>query len=182
KSGAGKTTLMEGLCGLRQLKGGSILLDGTDITHLRPGERGIGLVPQDTVLFPHMTVREHLAFAPELAGWGKVEVTQRVETLAESLGIMSLLDRKPQGLSGGEGKRVALGRAIAAKPKLLCLDEALTGLDGETHTGILDLLDSVIKQESLTTLHITHREDEAARLGQSVYSLSGGCISSTAAE
>lgn len=177
RSGAGKTTLMEGLCGLRKIEEGKIELDGIDITHLRPGERGIGLVPQDTVLFPHMTVREHLAFGPELLGWEKQMIKERVDTLADSLGIVGLLDRKPQGLSGGEGKRVSLGRAIAARPKLLCLDEALTGLDQETHTSILRLLKDIIAREKFTTLHITHREEEARYLGQRVYRMAREAVS-----
>lgn len=177
RSGAGKTTLMEGLCGLRKIEEGKIELDGVDITHLRPGERGIGLVPQDTVLFPHMTVREHLAFGPELLGWEKQMIKERVDTLADSLGIVGLLDRKPQGLSGGEGKRVSLGRAIAARPKLLCLDEALTGLDQETHTSILRLLKDIIAREKFTTLHITHREEEARYLGQRVYRMAREAVS-----
>lgn len=165
RSGAGKTTLMEGLCGLRSVEGGSVFLSGKNITHLRPGERGIGLVPQDTVLFPHMTVREHLAFGPTLKRWDKNKIDERVENLGESLGISDLLARSPYGLSGGEGKRIAIGRAIAAKPDLLCLDEALTGLDQETHHSTIALIANVIREENLTTLYITHREDEADALG-----------------
>lgn len=173
-SGSGKTTLMEALCGLRTVDGGSIQLGGVDITRLRPGARGIGLVPQDTVLFPHLTVREHLAFGPRLHAWERPRIDERVKSLAEALGISALLDRKPKGLSGGEGKRVALGRAIAARPRLLCLDEALTGLDRETHENILLLVRDLVKGEELTTLYITHREEEVNELGDLVYRLVDG--------
>lgn len=176
-SGSGKTTLMEALCGLRKVEVGGIDLYDQRIDHLRPGEREIGLVPQDTVLFPHMTVREHLEFGPQLQKWEKEEINERVESLAASLSIEDLLDRRPRGLSGGEAKRVAIGRAIAGRPKLLCLDEALTGLDRKTHEGIMVLLKDVIQQESLTTLHITHREEEAEFLGDLNYELNDGEIS-----
>ncbi|MCP5535973.1 MAG: ABC transporter ATP-binding protein [Akkermansiaceae bacterium] len=177
RSGSGKTTLMEALCGLRKVETGGITLDDQRIDHLRPGERQIGLVPQDTVLFPHMTVREHLEFGPRLQKWQKEEINKRVESLAASLSIIELLDRRPRGLSGGEAKRVAIGRAIAGRPKLLCLDEALTGLDREAHEGMMVLLKDVIQRESLTTLHITHRQEEAEFLGDLNYELNDGQIS-----
>jgi len=176
RSGSGKTTLMEALCGLRSVTDGTISLDGHYVTSLRPCERGVGLVPQDTVLFPHMTVREHLAFGPELAGWGKADICERVDRLSVDLGIAELLERKPKGLSGGEAKRVSLGRAIAARPKLLCLDEALTGLDSETHASIMGLLKKIIVLEKITTLYITHQQSEAEALGQLVYTIRDGKI------
>lgn len=176
RSGVGKTTLMEALCGLRSVEAGEILLNDRRIDCLRPGERGIGLVPQDTVLFPHLTVREHLEFGPRLQKWSSGELDDRVEDLADSLGIEELLDRLPQGLSGGEAKRVAFGRAMAGRPDLLCLDEALTGLDRETHESIMTLLKEVIHRESITTLHITHREEEARFLGDLNYVLKNGRI------
>lgn len=172
RSGSGKTTLMEALCGLRQVSSGSIMLGGMAIQSLRPAERGIGLVPQDAALFPHLTVREHLSFGPSLNRWKKSRIAARVESLASMLGLDHLLERKPQGLSGGEAKRVALGRAIAVHPKLLCLDESLNGLDRETHDTIMELLLRIIREERLTTLHITHREDEAQAIGDLVYKIS----------
>ncbi|BDS08594.1 hypothetical protein NT6N_36340 [Oceaniferula spumae] len=176
RSGVGKTTLMEAICGLRSVDAGSIVIDEVEISALRPSTRDIGLVPQDTVLFPHLTVREHLAFGPSLQGWRKSKTAKRVTTLADSLQLTELLDRKPKGLSGGEAQRVAIGRAIAGKPKLLCLDEALTGLDNKTHDAIMHLLKKVTEEENLTTLHITHREEEADFLGDLIYSLEDGAI------
>jgi len=170
-SGSGKTTLMEALCGLRHISSGSIHLGGRDITHLRPGERGIALVPQDNVLFPHLTVREHLAFGPQIQGWKKSNILEQSDTLAEQLGITNLLDRTPENLSGGEAKRVALGRALAIQPALLCLDEALTGLDDTTHAEILDLLKNTISTLQLTTLHITHNRAEANELAETIIEL-----------
>ncbi len=176
RSGSGKTTLMEALCGLRKITSGHILLENRNITTLRPGERAIGLVPQDTVLFPHLSVREHLAFGPELAGWNRHDITTRIHTLADALDITPLLDRKPRGLSGGEAKRVSLGRALAARPALLCLDEALTGLDTQTRHNIMHLIQRIIREENLTTLHITHHQDEADILADRCYTLHDGAV------
>lgn len=170
-SGSGKTTLMEALCGLRHITSGSVHLNDRDITNLRPGEREIALVPQDNALFPHLTVHQHLAFGPTIQGWKKTNISQRVNELAEQLGITSLLSRTPENLSGGEAKRVALGRAIATRPSLLCLDEALTGLDDKTYSDILALLQSTISAGKLTTLHITHNRVEAKQLANTVIEL-----------
>lgn len=176
RSGAGKTTIMEAICGLRQVLQGSIELDGENITHLRPAERSIGYVPQDTVLFPHMTVREHLAFASQLAGWNKNDISERVNKLAKGLGIKNLLLRKPKGLSGGESKRVAIGRAIAVRPKLLCLDEAFTGLDEKTRLEIVEWLKEVVEREGITALSISHHTDEMHSLAAKCYHLENGAI------
>jgi len=170
-SGSGKTTLMEALCGLRKVTSGSIHLGGRDITLLRPGERGIALVPQDNVLFPHLTVRDHLTFGPKIQGWKNSQIAEQTDRLAEQLGITNLLDRTPENLSGGEAKRVALGRALAIQPSLLCLDEALTGLDDATHSEILELLKNTISDFQLTTLHITHNRNEAEELAKTIIEL-----------
>lgn len=167
-SGSGKTTIMEAICGLRHISSGKITLADCEITHMRPGERNVALVPQDNVLFPHLTVREHLAFGPTIQKWPKSQVIDRCDELAENLGITHLLERKPTMLSGGEAKRVALGRALATRPGLLCLDEALTGLDDDTHSEILEVIKSTISRESTTTLHITHSLREAEELADQV--------------
>ncbi len=168
-SGCGKTTLMETVCGLRSgMTGGRILLDGVEIAGLPPGARGIGLVPQDVALFPTLTVREQLEFGPRLHGWDVGEVRERAEGLAEDLGLDELLDRVPQGLSGGEARRVALGRALALKPRLLCLDEALTGLDEERHDEVLQVIRKMIEREGVTALHVTHSKKEAEAIADRV--------------
>jgi len=167
RTGSGKTTLLESICGLRRIESGRVLLDGIDITNREPGRREIGFVPQDVALFRSMSVREHLEFGPRLQNWKRTAIRDRVTELAEQLQIVDLLDRKPRGLSGGESKRVALGRAIASRPKLLCLDECLSGLDDDTHTQILDLLRDLVTSRGLATLHITHRRSEAEALAGS---------------
>ena len=165
KSGSGKTTIMEAICGLRDVISGSIEIDGRDVTYATPADRNVGLVPQDNVLFRTMTVREHLAYGLKLRKWEKANILERVENLAGSLQIEHLLERKPRGLSGGEAKRVAIGRAMASRPDLLCLDESFTGLDDETREDVMTVVKTAIQDEGLTTLMITHQKEEAAFMG-----------------
>lgn len=168
RTGSGKTTILEAVCGLRPVRGGVVELMGRDVTHLKPAERGVGYVPQDRALFPTMTVRQHLAFAPLVHGWGRPEIDDRVEELARLLGIGYLLGRYPIGLSGGEAQRVALGRALAMRPGVLLLDEPLSALDEETRGDMFDLLRQVRAQTQVTVLHITHSRDEAQRLADCI--------------
>ncbi len=174
RTGCGKTTLLECLCGLKTVKSGTVSLLGRDVTHLKPGERGIGFVPQDVALFHHMTVREHLAFGPRIHGWTKEAIGEIVDGLAAELGITALLDRRPLHLSGGEKQRVALGRALSVKPRVLCLDEPLSALDEETHASMCSLLREVQQEHQLTALHITHSRREAESLGDVILKLENG--------
>lgn len=174
KTGSGKTTLLEALCGLRRATSGSIAFMGRDVTHLKPAERGVGYVPQDRALFSTMTIREHLAFALVLRKWSDAEIDTRVHELAEMLGIAKLLKRKPQGLSGGEAQRVALGRALACRPGILILDEPLSALDEETKQEMYALLKTVREQSHVTALHVTHSRSEAELLGDKIFSIERG--------
>lgn len=176
KTGCGKTTLLEALCGLRAVAAGSIVLDGRDVTRLKPAERGVGYVPQDRALFPTMTVRDHLAFALAVRGFPKLVIEPRVAELAELLGLTHLLQRKPHGLSGGEQQRVALGRALSFSPAVLLLDEPLSALDEATREEMYDLLRSVRERTEVTVLHVTHSPGEAARLADRVFVVEGGRI------
>lgn len=175
-SGCGKTTLMEAVCGLRSggVLSGRILLGGVDLTDLPPGARMIGLVPQDVALFPTLTVREQLEFGPKLHRWDRDEMRDRVEGLASDLGLSQLLDRLPKGLSGGEARRVALGRALALRPRLLCLDEALSGLDEARHDEVLQVIRKMIDREGVTALHVTHSRREANAIADRVVVMGPG--------
>ena len=164
RSGCGKTTLLEAVCGLRDIESGNIILGDRDVTKLPPAERGVGFVPQDRALFPTLPVREQLAFALVLRLIDQAEIAVRVEELAELLGLTDLLDRMPDRLSGGEAQRVALGRALAHRPSVLCLDEPLAALDEELHGEMCKLLERVHKETGVTILHITHSPSEASRL------------------
>jgi len=174
RTGCGKTTLLEVICGLRPVEAGRVLLGGRDVTRFRPAERGIGYVPQDAALFSTMTVRDHLAYAMSIRRWAENRIGQRVAEVAELLGIAHLLDRTPSGLSGGETRRVALGRAIAFYPTTLLLDEPLNGLDDVTRDKMISLLKRVQQTSGVTLLHVTHSREDAERLGDCRFLLKEG--------
>ncbi|RJP31092.1 MAG: ABC transporter ATP-binding protein [Candidatus Omnitrophota bacterium] len=176
KTGTGKTTILEAICGLKQIAGGRIELGNRDVTHLKPALRGVGFVPQDGALFTHMTIRENLAFALAIRKRPQSEIQACVTELADLLGLEKLMDRTPHGLSGGEKQRVSLGRALAAHPTILCLDEPLSALDDETRQEMYVLLRSVRERTGVTTLHITHNLHEATMLADVVFLLKNGTI------
>ncbi len=176
RTGSGKTTILEAICGLRPIAAGSVRLMGRDVTGLKPAARGVGYVPQDMALFSTLTVRDHLAFSLVVRRWGRAAVEARVEQMAELLGISHLLDRKPHGLSGGESQRVALGRALAAQPEVLLLDEPLSALDEDTRGEMHALLRAIRLQGPLTVLHVTHNRAEAESLADRLFEIRDGSI------
>jgi molybdate/tungstate transport system ATP-binding protein len=176
KTGSGKTTILETVLGLRSISLGRIVLGDQDVTTMNPAVRGVGYVPQDGALFSSMTVRDHLDFALMIRKASNSVCQQRVEELADLLGIEHLLDRKPKGLSGGERQRVALGRALSFQPRVLCLDEPLSALDDDTRVRMCELLSDVQKKTGTTTLHVTHNRDEAERLADYLFRIEDGQI------
>lgn len=176
RTGSGKTTLLEAVCGLRRVAAGRVVLHGEDVTHLRPGERGVGFVPQEGALFNTMTVYAHLAFALRVRHWNRAAIEARVHAVAEQLGITPLLQRHPAGLSGGERQRVALGRALSAQPRVLCLDEPLSALDSDTREEIGALLKRIKRESGVTLLHITHDKHEARKLADKVFEIREGQV------
>jgi ABC-type sugar transport system ATPase subunit len=176
RTGSGKTTLLEIICGLRASLSGRVLLDGRDVTREPPGARGIGYVPQDGALFPTMTVRAQLGFALRMKRRPSAEIEQSVCATAAQLGIEPLLNRLPHDLSGGEKQRVALGRALAARPAVLLLDEPLSALDEELRDELAALLKTVQREHALTALHVTHSRGEAAQIADTIFLLEAGEI------
>ncbi len=176
ETGCGKSTLVEGLCGLRPTTQGQVLLGTQDVTRLVPAQRNIGYVPQDMALFPRMDVRQHFAFPLTLRKWSPPKIQQRTEELAEMLGIEHLLDRRIQGLSGGETQRVAIGRALAWRPTTLLLDEPLSALDEKTSHEICLMLKKVQRETGVTTLHVTHNHTEAQHLADRLLLFESGRI------
>ena len=179
KTGSGKTTVLEAIAGLTPVSSGTIRLGQMDVTELQPRQRNIGYVPQDGALFTTMTVADHLAFALRIRRTDSAEVKARVEELAQMLEITPLLERTIHGLSGGERQRVALGRALSFRPPTLLLDEPLSALDDETHGQMCDLLENVQQQTGVTVLHVSHREQEARRLAQSILRIEDGSFQLT---
>ncbi|MCX7825006.1 MAG: ABC transporter ATP-binding protein [Verrucomicrobiae bacterium] len=178
RTGSGKTTVLEAIAGLRRIHGGRVILAGRDVTCEKPGARNLGYVPQDGALFTSMTVRANLGFALSIRRWPREKINARVSELAGLLGITHLLDRRVFGLSGGEAQRVALGRALAAHPPVLLLDEPLSALDEDTRNEMYGLLKSVRARTGVTALHVTHSPADAERLADVVFRLRDGKIAS----
>jgi ABC-type sugar transport system ATPase subunit len=176
RTGTGKTSLLEMLCGLREPHSGKVWLGERDVTHAAPGERGIGYVPQDGALFPTMTVRQQIGFGLAMKRTPTAETSQRVNELAEEVSVSHLLNRDPHGLSGGEKQRVALARALVMRPSVLLLDEPLASLDEDTQGGLIDLLKRTQREHGITVLHVTHSRREAELLGEVRLRLHDGIV------
>jgi ABC-type sugar transport system ATPase subunit len=176
RTGCGKTTIIESICGLRSVAGGTIWLDGRDVTHGSPASRNIGYVSQDLALFDTMTVEENLRFAPRVRRRATDWTNKKTHELAELLGIEHLLNRGTKLLSGGEAQRVAIGRALAFEPPVLILDEPLSALDESTRTEMYEVLKRVQTERGVTTLHITHSSAESAILATQVLRIEDGKI------
>lgn len=164
RTGHGKTTILEVICGLRRPASGCVIINDVDVTHWPPGDRHVGYVPQDLALFPSMNVRQHLEFAPTLKGLPAGQKAAQTAELAFVLGIEHLLDRSVRNLSGGEAQRVALGRALASRPAVLLLDEPLSALDETTRLEMHEVLRRVKQSTGVTTIHVTHNSQEAEAL------------------
>ncbi|HUS35947.1 MAG TPA: ATP-binding cassette domain-containing protein [Verrucomicrobiae bacterium] len=169
-SGAGKTSLLEVIAGLRKLKSGKIELNGIDLTHLRPEKRAIGYVPQDLALFPHLSVERNIYYG----GRGGSQISS--EHVIKTLQIEPLLSRRITEISGGEQQRVALARALLACPKLLLLDEPLGSLDPELKSKVLPYLCRVRDEFQIPMLYVTHDSAEAAMIAQETIALDKGKV------
>lgn len=176
RTGCGKTSILEAICGLRRIANGRIFIDGVDVTDWQPAARGIGYVPQDAALFETMRVFDNLAFALRIRRVPERRVRQRVAELARWLRIEYLLSHRATHLSGGERQRVALGRALAFEPRILCLDEPLSALDEETREETYELIRSIHQRTGVTALHVTHSLREARRLADRLLVLEDGRI------
>jgi ABC-type sugar transport system ATPase subunit len=173
-TGQGKTTILEAICGLRGVTAGRVVLHGDDVTSRKPADRSVGYVPQDLGLFPTMTVRGHLEFALKVRRTPRPQIAERVAELSHVLGIDRLLERTMRGLSGGESQRVALGRALSFRPRILVMDEPLNALDEPTRDRLCELLRTIQKETGLTTLHVTHSRTEARTLADKLYVIDAG--------
>jgi thiamine transport system ATP-binding protein len=163
-SGAGKTTLLRAIAGLDPLTGGRVYVGGRDVTGEPTHRRGIGLVFQDNQLFPHLDVAGNVGYAMRTAGAASDEIVRRVADLLALVGLEGFGPRSVERLSGGEAKRVAVARSLAADPEVLLLDEPLTGLDAALHDRMLADLAAVLGARNTTVLHVTPDLHEAAVL------------------
>lgn len=175
-TGAGKTVLLEAIAGLYPVLQGSISVNGKEITRLKPEKRGIAMVYQEQVLFPHLSVKDNIAFGLKAQKCPKMEIGPRVQHIAEVLDATDLLQRDPTTLSGGEKQRVALARALVTEPAVLLLDEPLSALDPENKERMQHELAKIHHRLKVTTIHVTHDFEEAIALGHRVAVLNEGRI------
>jgi len=174
--GSGKTIFLECLCGLRRIGSGRVFIDGRDVTGLEPRARGIGYVPQDYALFPHLSVERNIAFGLRARRHSFDEIGARVTQTAEMLGISRLLKRNVTGLSGGEKQRTALARALIMEPKVLLLDEPVCALDESTRQSVCALLHRVQHKLGLTVIHVSHNLEEAFSVADRAAILNEGAL------
>lgn len=173
-SGCGKTTTLRMVAGLEPVSSGRILIDGRLANDLHPSERDVAMVFQSYALYPHMSVRRNLGYALARRGVDKREVQARVEDTASTLGLSSLLERKPGQLSGGQRQRVALGRAVIRKPKLFLMDEPLSNLDAKLRVEMRSELIRLQSSLGITTIYVTHDQVEGMTMGQRVAIMRAG--------
>jgi len=170
-SGSGKSTLLRVIAGLEPPAEGAVLLGGTDVTQWPTHRRGVGMVFQDEQLFPHLDVAANIAFGLPRGRRDRREVARRVGELLDLVGLEGFEHRHVADLSGGEGKRVALARALAPQPRLLLLDEPLTGLDVDLHDRLALELASLLRGSEITAVLVTHDPAEAATVADRVLHL-----------
>ncbi len=173
-SGCGKTTTLRMVAGFEVPDQGRILLDGNDITNMPPNQRHLGMVFQAYALFPNMTVADNVGFGLRVAKRPKEEVTKRVEEMLGLIKMPQLGDRYPYQLSGGQQQRVALARALAISPQVLLLDEPLSALDAKIRVELRVEIRRIQQELKITTLYVTHDQEEALSLSDRVVVMSAG--------
>src|SRR6266542_4125316 len=167
-SGCGKTTLLRMLAGLETTSGGTITIGERDVTDLAPRERDLAMVFQNYALYPHMNVRDNLAYGLKMRRTPKPEIGRRVNDVAKLLGLEEMLDRRPRALSGGQRQRVAMGRAMVREPAAYLMDEPLSNLDEKLRVSMRAELARLHERLETTTVYVTHDQVEAMTLGQRV--------------
>ncbi len=177
-NGAGKTTLLRCLAGLERPTAGRVCLGGVDVTARPPHTRGIGLMFQESALFPHRTVYENIAYAPLLQRRPRADVEAEVDRVVELLRLQGFEDRRPDQLSGGERQRVALARTLAARPKLVLLDEPFASIDVEVKADLHAEFRRALTASGATAIHVTHDRGEGLFLGDRVGLLFDGKLES----
>jgi ABC-type sugar transport system ATPase subunit len=179
-SGCGKSTLLRLIAGLETPTAGTIAIGGADLTAEPPQRRDLAMVFQSYALYPHMRVRENLAYALKVRHTDSATIARRVSEVAAALGIQDLLDRRPAQLSGGQRQRVALGRAIVRRPNAFLLDEPLSNLDPSLRTQARAELRRLHQTLRTTTVYVTHDQEEAMTLGERIAVMREGAIEQVA--
>ncbi|MGZ3474995.1 MAG: ABC transporter ATP-binding protein [Polyangiales bacterium] len=175
-SGCGKSTLLRTLAGLEKPDSGTIRIGDRDVTNLEPKDRDIAMVFQSYALYPHLTVRENLAFGLKLRGTAQAEIDARIAEVSPQLGLEPYLDRLPRALSGGQRQRVAMGRAIVRRPSLFLFDEPLSNLDAALRGQVRVEIRRLHERLGATMVYVTHDQVEAMTLADQLVVLNGGVI------
>jgi len=177
KSGVGKTTLLSCILGFEKPDSGSIEIDGYDVAGVAIEERRLAYVPQDYGLFPHLSVRDNIAFGMTIRKKPHTEIDQRVQELLHTVELPKIiLNRGVDRLSGGERQRVALARALAVEPKLFLFDEPLSAVDMETRAEVGAELRAIIKKLAIPAIVVTHDPNDARTLADTIYRLENGVL------
>ena len=175
-SGCGKSTLLRCIAGLTEVDGGQILLGGEDLVPVAPQKRGIGMVFQSYALFPNMTVQQNVAFGLRMQKVPAAEASKRVTEVLELVELNDYANRYPQQLSGGQCQRVALARSLVTRPRLLLLDEPLSALDARIRKHLREQIRAIQRELGLTTIFVTHDQEEALVLSDRIVLMNGGQI------
>ncbi len=175
-SGCGKSTLLRSIAGLETVDGGTITIGGRVVNDLDPKERDASMVFQNYALYPHMTVRQNMAFSLKLRGGVASEIASRVAEAARILGLDDYLDRYPRQLSGGQRQRVAMGRAIVRKPSVFLFDEPLSNLDAALRVQMRSEIRSLHKRLGVTSIYVTHDQVEAMTMADRIVVMQGGRV------
>jgi len=179
-SGCGKTTALRMVAGLEEITEGTILVDGQPVNDMEPRDRDIAMVFQSYALYPHLTVRDNMAFSLKYRKTPKQEIRRRVEEAARILELDELLSRKPRQLSGGQRQRVAMGRAIVRQPRAFLMDEPLSNLDAKLRVQMRAEIAKLQRALGTTTIYVTHDQTEAMTLGSRVAVLRHGVLQQVA--
>ena len=175
-SGCGKSTLLRMIAGLEDITEGEIYIGDKKVNNIPPKDRDIAFVFQSYALYPHMTVRENIAFGLKMRKVDKATIEKKVQEAAEILDLTEYLDRKPKQLSGGQRQRVALGRAIVRNPKVFLMDEPLSNLDAKLRVQMRSEIKKLHEKLQTTFIYVTHDQTEALTMGDRIVVLNGGDI------
>ncbi|MCZ8510936.1 ABC transporter ATP-binding protein [Paenibacillus filicis] len=175
-SGCGKSTLLRSIAGLEKLDGGTISVNGNDISHLPPQRRNVGMVFQSYALFPNMTVFDNIAFGLKMRKWPRKEITDKVKQVIELIHMSDKASSYPHQLSGGQQQRVALARALVTEPDILLLDEPLSALDAKIRKNLQIELRNIQRELKMTMIFVTHDQEEAMTISDRIFIMNGGNI------
>jgi multiple sugar transport system ATP-binding protein len=175
-SGCGKSTLLRMIAGLEEITAGEIHIGGTLVNHLDPKDRDIAMVFQSYALYPHMTVADNMSYALRLRHSAKAVIAEKVAAAAKTLGLDSLLERRPRALSGGQRQRVAMGRAIVRAPKAFLFDEPLSNLDARLREQMRGEIKRLHQALGATSIYVTHDQIEAMTLADRIVAMNGGVV------